>query len=79
MIEVGQKMRFIPHWNKSEHDDEDAKRDKTIVGTVVYVNRDHKQFAVEYSSCGGNKQKETFKFSQIGKDIFVVRGGRYGS
>ena len=78
MIDIGQKMRFVPYWNKSEHDDEATKREKTITGKVVYINRDHRTFTVEYSARGGNKQKETFQFSQIGEDIHIVRGGRYG-
>lgn len=78
MIEVGQTMRFIPHWNKSEHDDAKAKKEKSVIGTVFYVNAAHRNFAVRYSSCGGMMLTETFKFSEIGKDIFYVRGGRNG-
>ena len=77
MIDIGQKMRFIPHWNINEHDDEATKREKTVVGTVVYVNRPHRNFAVEYN-CGGTMQKETFNFSEIGKNIFKAGGKRNG-
>lgn len=77
MIDIGQKMRFIPCWNIKENDDEETKRRKTITGKVIYVNRQHKKFTVKYS-CGGTTQFETFKPSQIGKDIFVAGGGRYG-
>ena len=78
MIDIGQKMRFIPQWNKSEHDDEEAKRRKTVTGKIIYVNRQHKQFTVKYTCCGGAMMKETFKFSDIGNEVFVVRGGGYG-
>lgn len=78
MIDIGQKVQFIPHWNISGYDNEETKREKTVTGKVIYVNRKHKQFTVKYTSCGGNEQKETFKMSQIGKDVHVVRGGRYG-
>lgn len=77
MIDIGQKMRFIPYFNINEHDDEEAKREKTVTGKVIYVNRQHKQFTVKYN-CGGTMMKETFKFTDIGKDIHVVRGGGYG-
>lgn len=75
MIDIGQKMRFIPHFNINEHDDEEAKREKTVTGKVIYVNRQHKQFTVKYN-CGGTEQKETFKLSEIGKNVFIVRGRR---
>lgn len=78
MIDIGQKVRFIPHWNESIHDDEATKREKTVTGKVIYVSRQHKQFTVKYP-CGGTMQKETFKLSQIGEDVHVVRGGKYGS
>ena len=74
MIDIGQKMRFIPYWNQSEHDDEATKREKTVTGKVIYVNRQHKQFCVKYL-CGGVEMKEAFKLSQIGKDIHIA-GGR---
>lgn len=77
MIDIGQKMRFIPHFNINVHDDEEAKRENTVTGKVIYVNRKHKQFTVKYN-CGGTMQKETFKFTDIGKYIHVVRGGGYG-
>lgn len=79
MIELGQKVRFVPYWNITGHDDNATKLEKTIVGKVIYVNRHHNTFTVKYSSRGGNEQKETFKMSQIGQDVFIVRGGKYGS
>ena len=78
MIEVGQTMRFVPHWRESEKDDPTTRKQKRVFGTVIYVNVEHSNFAVKYSSCGGSALIETFKFSQIGKDIFYVRGGRNG-
>ena len=78
MIDIGHKVRFIPNWNEGMHDDEAEKREKTVTGKVIYVNRQNSIFVVEYS-CGGTKQRKTFKFSQIGEDVHIVRGGRYGS
>lgn len=79
MIDIGQKMRFVPYWYKGENDSPDRTREKQVIGKVIYVDRAHKKFTVKYNCCGGPQMKETFKFSQIEKDIFIVRGGKYGS
>lgn len=48
-----------------------AEKEKSmVVGTVVYINYQHKYFAVEYD-CGSTKQRESFKFSEIGKAVTV--------
>ena len=78
MIDIGQKMRFIPYWNQNAHDSDATKRENMVTGKVIYVNRHHKQFTVKYSCRGGTEQKETFKLSQIGQDIFVAGGVRTG-
>lgn len=74
MIDIGQKVRFVPCWNVKAYDSEEEIRAKTVTGKVIYVDRAHKKFTVKYS-CGGTVQKETFKFSEIGKEVLVV-GGR---
>lgn len=78
MIDIGQKMRFVPYWNIGGIDTPEEIQQKTITGKVIYVDRDHKKFTVKYSVCGGNEQKETFKFSQIGQDIHIVGGVQNG-
>lgn len=78
MIDIGQTMRFVPHWNKGEADSKEEIRSKLIDGKVIYVDRAHRKFTVKYSICGGPHMKETFKFSQIGSDIHIVGGGGYG-
>ena len=78
MIDLGQTVRFVPYWNISGIDTKEERTKKEVKGKVIFVNRNHKQFTVKYSSRGGAEMKETFKFSQIGKDVYVVRGGRYG-
>lgn len=79
MVDIGQKVCFIPHWNINEHDVEETKREKTVTGKVIYVDRDHRKFTVKYSIRGGAEMKETFKLSQIGEDVHVLRGGKHGS
>ena len=79
MIKIGQRVRFIPFWNISEHDDEATKREKTVTGRVIYVNLPHKYFTVEYRR-GGSTERESFKFSQLGsgKEVRMVGGVRHG-
>lgn len=77
MIDIGQKMRFIPHWDKGGNDTPEEKREKTVTGKVIYVDRAHRKFTVKYP-CGGTELKETLKLTDIGKEIFVVRGGKHG-
>ena len=74
MVNIGDTMRFVPGWRYSQSDIPKEKREKQVSGKVVYVNRPHKQFCVKYR-CGGTYMKETFKFSQIGTDIYFA-GGR---
>lgn len=78
MIRIGEKVSFIPGWNISSVDNEEAKREKTVTGRVIYVNREHKLFCVKYR-CGGTMQKETFKISQIGTDVQRIWGGKHGN
>ena len=75
MIDIGQKMRFVPYWFKGANDTPQGVREKQTIGKVIYVDREHQKFTVKYSVCGGTQMKETFKLSQIGKDIHVC-GGR---
>lgn len=77
MVYLGQEMRYVPCYSKGENDGEPEKRAKSVTGTVIYVNREHKYFTVE-SHCGGVVHRESFKFSQIAKDIHIVRGGKHG-
>ena len=77
MINIGQKVRFVPCWNKRVYDTKEEIRLKSIIGKVIYVDRAHKTFTVRYS-CGGTIQKETFKFSDLDKEVLVVGGVRHG-
>lgn len=77
MIDIGQKVRFVPCWDKKAFDSEEEIRRKSITGKVIYVDRAHKTFTVKYS-CGGTVQKETFKITDLDKEVFVVGGVRNG-
>lgn len=67
MVKVGQQVRFDPFEAITGFASEDV-RGNLVTGTVVAVNYEHKWFSVEYV-CGGVKQRTSFKFCQIGKDV----------
>lgn len=68
MIRVGQKVKFAPFRETTGFATESNSGIAT--GTVVMVNEPHKWFSVEYQ-CGKVKQRTSFKFSQIGKDVLI--------
>lgn len=68
MIEVGQRVQFIPYWDASMHDDAKARKAKTVVGVVTLVNVAHRVFYCEYDHYGV-KQVEAFKFQDIGDTV----------
>lgn len=67
MIIVGDTVQFDPFKEIMGFGSED-NRGKFVTGTVVEVNYAHKWFSVEYS-CGGVKQRTSFHFCQLGKDV----------
>lgn len=69
MITIDDKVQFDPFKDVTGFASED-NRGKMVKGTVVLVNYGNKWFSVEYE-CGGEKQRISFKFSQIGKDVLV--------
>ena len=71
MIGEGMKVRFVPLFNRAEHDSQAETRAKSITGKIVYINWEHKFFMVEYG-CGDSKQRESFKFFEIGERVSVI-------
>lgn len=69
MISLGQKVCFDPFAEITGFASED-NRGTTVTGTVVLVCEKNQWFSVEYD-CGGVKQRTSFKFSQIGKDVKI--------
>lgn len=69
MITIGDKVQFDPFKDITGFASED-NRGKIVTGTVVLINYENKWFSVEYE-CGGEKQRISFKFSQIGKDVLI--------
>ena len=71
MIGEGLKVRFIPTFARNMHDTIEELAEKTITGTICYINWEHQNFTVEFD-CGGTKQKESFRFWEIGKAVKVI-------
>lgn len=69
MIVPGTKVQFDPFKEITGFASED-NRGKMVTGTVVLINYENKWFSVEYE-CGGAKQRISFKFSQVGKDVLI--------
>ncbi len=64
MIEVGQRVQFIPYWDVCHIDDAKTRKAKTVTGVVTMVNYKHRVFYCEYDHYGA-KQVEAFKFQDI--------------
>lgn len=67
MIGEGMKVRFVPVAQICDGD----KHKGSTTGIVVYINWKHKYFTVEYG-IEGQKQHESFKFDQVGKDVRII-------
>jgi hypothetical protein len=70
MIGQGMRVLFKPSFTITKFDSPEDAAVNRIVGTVTLVNWKHRMFTVEYE-CGDSIQRESFKFSQIGKDVTV--------
>ena len=66
---LGKKVRFVPAFVPRECSFNAGQVEK-VTGKVVYVNRKHRFFTAEYG-WEGSKQRESFKFCQIWKDVVV--------
>lgn len=62
-VKVGMKATFDPFKDMTNCYGIDQLRNKKVTGKVVYVNRAHRWFIVEY----GGGQRMSFKFQDIGK------------
>ena len=69
MVVIGDTVKFDPLKHITGFCSNDC-RGNFVTGTVVMVNYANKWFSVEYE-CGSGKQRASFKFSQIGKDVTV--------
>ena len=69
MITIGDKVQFDPFKAFTGFASED-NRGRIATGTVVGVYEQNQWFSVEYD-CGGVKQRASFKFWQIGKDVLI--------
>ena len=70
MIGEGMKVLFIPGFNCSKMISPAERKAASITGIITYINWEHKCFWVEFD-CGGTKQRETFKFVDVGTAVTV--------
>lgn len=69
LVEIGQQVQFSPLEEIRGLGAEDH-RGNYITGTVVMIHASHRWFSVEYEF-HGVKQRTSFKFDQIGKDVLI--------
>ena len=62
-IRVGAKCTFVPYFRYSTTDAENTRRKRdTVTGKIVYINREHRMFTVEYRlGKHGTVMHESFK------------------
>lgn len=60
MVEIGQRVRFIPTTRKGNYGD----INKHVTGEIVGIHYRHLWFMVEYES-GGNVLRECFKMGMV--------------
>lgn len=73
MVEVGQEVCFVPGYDEPGADVDGAREKRKQTGAVVYINKPHRWFMVEYSK-RGVKLRECFKFSAVGSGVSI--GGK---
>lgn len=70
MIKLGTTIQIIPFFLREKG----RLPERSIIkrGKVVYINREHDYFMIEFpvGHCG-KTLRESFKFSQIGTDVFI--------
>lgn len=69
-VNEGDKVKFVPSTFIGKTYTDEEKELATVEGTVFYINYAHRYFATEYE-VGGKKQKESFKFADLGQAVTV--------
>ena len=71
MIGEGMKVRFCQMFNRGMLDTQAELNAKSVTGKIIYISWEHKYFTVEFK-CGDGKQRESFKFFEIGERVSVI-------
>lgn len=66
MIEINQKVKFNPYHGL--HLGGLPISNEKVVGTVKYINTEHRWFSVEY---GDPAMRISFNISDIGRNVFL--------
>lgn len=69
---LGKKASFIPCALTDNRSGNTCEYGITVTGTITYVNEEHNYFTITYQLYG-ETFRESFKPSQIGKEV-TVRG-----
>jgi hypothetical protein len=71
MIKIGKKVRFNPF--QGVHTIGFINTSRNVTGEVVYINKDHHWFSVEYL-LGGVPMRTSFHFADIRQNVRVLHG-----
>ncbi len=69
---LGKRALFVPWALLDKNGGHTTEHGGLVTGTVTYVNDKHSYFTATYSFYG-ETFRESFKFSQIDKDV-IIRG-----
>ena len=73
MVCIGTRVHFVPFIEDTRprtiNEIRDARRKAS--GTVIYINKPHKYFTVEFN-WHGQKMRESFKLCDIGEAVEVI-------
>lgn len=70
MIGEGMIVRFVPSFNDSDKYTPAERKAATITGKIDYINWEHRYFTAGWMASGA-RNRESFKFSEIGKKVKV--------
>lgn len=71
MLKVGQRVSFNPNRDPKVFGVHTSKSTDRVVGTITYVNKEHRWFLVEYND--NPKIKTSFKFDDWGSKVTNAR------
>ena len=66
------EARFIPSFDIKQTKGWSEQGLRTVTGTVVYINWEHRYFTCEFE-CGRSKMRESFKFAEEGQTVKLYR------
>lgn len=71
MIKIGMRVSFVPSFTPFVDWSLKKCTNEYVTGRIYYINWKNKHFGVEFD-CGYSKQRESFKFFQIGEEVRLL-------